>query len=425
MVAVAFVTGLVLALILQTEGSSPERDPGSRPRASLSGADIARIAKRVERIRRLRFTRPVQPLFLDRAKAGALLNAATRRSPGRLRSDEEALELLGLMRPGESLAKALVAVGKEQILGFYDDRRKRLVVVRDETAGRPLLEITLAHELVHALEDQRFGLRERGGADDASLAESALAEGTATDVMLEYARRYFGAGDALSLLASASRTTTKLPAYVEQSLLFPYEAGLRFVEALRGGSGSWRAVDMVLRGRRPRSAEQILHPEKYVADERPVAVAVPDVGRALGSDWRRVGVSSVGEFDLRALFEIVGRDPDEAAAAGWGGGQFALWRKGGFEGSPCAAPCIARDVGAMRIAWDSGTDRAVAGEALGRSFEKGLGARRLSGAAGVELWSSRGGVIGLASAGTETDVVLAPTPSLAAAALERLTAERT
>jgi hypothetical protein len=289
-----------------------------------------------------------------------------------------------------------------------------------------LLEITLAHELVHALEDQRFGLRERGeGADDASLAASALAEGTATDVMLEYARRYFGAGDALALLGTASRTSTKLPAYVEMSLLFPYEAGLRFVEALRGGSGSWRAIDAVLRGRRPRSAEQILHPDKYLGDERPVSVTLPDVGHALGTGWRRAGVSSVGEFDLRALFEVVGGGPDEAAAAGWGGGRFALWRKGGFGGRSCAPPCIARDVGAMRIAWDSETDRAVAGEALSRSFEKGLGARRLSGAASVELWSSRGGVIGLASGGTETDIVLAPDPSLAASALERLTAEGT
>ena len=45
------------------------------------------------------------------------------------------------------------------MLGFYDERTKRLVVVRDRRASRPLLEITLAHELVHALEDQRFGLR--------------------------------------------------------------------------------------------------------------------------------------------------------------------------------------------------------------------------------------------------------------------------
>ena len=42
--------------------------------------------------------------------------------------------------------------------GFYDDRSKRLVVIREPGATRPLLEITLAHELVHALEDQRFGL---------------------------------------------------------------------------------------------------------------------------------------------------------------------------------------------------------------------------------------------------------------------------
>ena len=415
---------IAIALILQAGDSASS--PAARPTTSLSKAQIARIARRVERIRHLHFVRPVEPRFLDRSRAAALLNAATRRSPARLRSDEEALFLLGLMKPGESLAKALTAVGKEQILGFYDDRSKRLVVVRDQTAGRPLLEITLAHELVHALEDQRFGLRKPGGeTDDASLAESALAEGTATEVMLEYARRYFGAGDALSLLASTSRTSTKLPAYVEQSLLFPYEAGLAFVEALRGGRGGWRGVDAVLRGRRPSSVEQILHPDKYVIDERPARVTVPDLGRALGPGWQPVGISSVGEFDLRAIFDIVGGSPDEAAAAGWGGGRFVLWRRGGFTGASCAAPCIARDVGAMRLEWDTKTDQAVGSAALSRAIVKGLRGRRLGVAPGVRLWSSRGGVIGLAGGGRETDLVFAPSASRAAAVLAKLTADGT
>ena len=323
--------GLSLLLQVTDSGDRARSGPATSAAASLSAAQIALIAKRVERIRQLRFIRPVKPLFLDPRAAGRLLNKETMREYPltRQRSDEESLKLIGLMRPRESLSKALATVGNEEILGFYDDRSKRLVVVRDQTAGRPLLEITLAHELVHALEDQRFGLHTRGkGTDDTALGESALAEGDATEVMVEYARQYFRIGDALSLLASASRTNTKLPAYVEKSLLFPYVAGLSFVEALRGQSGSWHAIDKVLRHRRPISAEQILHPDKYVADEKPVPVKLPDLARALGGAWRRVGVSSVGEFDLRAIFEIVGGSPDDSAAAGWGGGRFRALAKG-------------------------------------------------------------------------------------------------
>ena len=416
--AVAFVVGL--SLILQwTDSGSPDRN-GS---ASLSRAKVDLIARRVERIRQLRFTHPVKPRFVDRTDAIRMIDDATTReySPADQRSDEESLKLLGLMRPSENLADALRAIAHEQVLGFYDDRGKRLVVVRDETASRPLLEITLAHELVHALEDQRFGFHARGGlADDRTIAESALAEGTATEVMVEYAQRFFDAGDAFSVLGAASRTTAKLPAYVDASLLFPYEAGLAFVAALRGDSKSWRPVDRVLRSRHPSSAEQVLHLDKYAADEEPAAVAAVDLGSALGPAWRRAGASTVGEFDLRALFEIDGGSPDDAAAAGWGGGTFEFWRKEGLAERGCAAPCVSRDVGVMKLAWDTETDAAVANEALGKAFGKGLEAKRLSGAAGVELWSSRGGTIGLAARRRETDIVLAPTIPLVARVLERV-----
>jgi hypothetical protein len=416
--AVVFVVGLSL-LLQWTDSSSPDE---SGP-ASLSEAQVARIARRVERIRHLRFVHPVKPLFVDREKAVRMVDEATSRDYSRAeeRSDEESLKLLGLMRPSESLAGALRAIGSEQILGFYDHRSRRLVVVRDETASRPLLEITLAHELVHALEDQRFGFHTQGGlTDDRALGESALAEGTATEVMVEYAQRFFDAGDAFSALGAASRTTAKLPAYVDASLLFPYEAGLAFVEALRGDSKSWRPVDKVLRFRHPSSAEQVLHLDKYAANETPVPVRAADLGPALGPTWRRTGASSVGEFDLRALFEIAGGSPDDAAAAGWDGGRFELWRKNVVDDPGCAAPCISRDVGVMKLAWDTETDRAVADEALGKAFEKGLKAKRLSAAAGVELWSSRGGTIGLADGKKETDIVLAPTAPLVARVLERV-----
>jgi hypothetical protein len=418
-VLAAVALTIVVALVLQS--STP--DAGGDREASLSAAQVAVIAKRVESIRQLRFAHLVKPVFLARKEVVRIFSEALEREypPREQRSDEESLKLLGLMRPSERLGKALAAVGSEQVLGFYDDERKRLVVVRDPTAARPLLEITLAHELVHALEDQRFGFHVRKRAsDDSALAESALAEGSATEVMIEYARRYFGAVDALGALASTSGATTKLPPYVEKSLLFPYEAGLRFVEAIRGESGSWRALDGVLRHRRPSSAEQILHPAKYAADERPVRVGLRDLGPSLGRGWQRVGISSVGEFDLRALFEIVGGAPDDAAAAGWGGGRFALWRKDGFRAPACSAPCTGRDVGAMRLAWDSDSDRSVADEAMATALVKGLRAKRIGGAAGITFWSSRGGAIALAGAGRRTSLVFAPEIGLVARLLARL-----
>ena len=410
---IAAVVG-VIAMAIALDRQAPYRPPVSRPApAALTARDVSRIARRVERLRRLRFARPVRPLFVGRAKAVRMQASETAKDypPSRRRADEESLKLLGLMRPADSLAGAVSAIEREQVLGFYDPRSKRLVVVRDRSAGQPLLEITLAHELVHALEDQRFGLHERAGpSDDAGLAESALSEGTATTVMVEYALRYFGLGDALELFESTG-DDTKLPAYIDDALLFPYEQGLDFVDAFRGGGSSWKALDNVIRLRPPATAEQIIHPAKYATGELPARIRLPDLGAALGPGWRRLGGSSVGEFDLREIFKILVRSPDRQAAGGWNGGRFELWRR---EGQPCAAPCVVRDVGFMSLAWDTTVDRAQAERALARAFERGLDARRIGHGASIRMWSSRGGVIGLRGAGKRTRVVLAPDRQIAA-----------
>jgi hypothetical protein len=415
----------VIAVSLVLDGQEPyhqppdQRPPPAAP-ASLSAADVARIASRVERIRQLRFEHPVRPLFVGREEGIRLEQAGNGRNhtPDTQAGDEEALKLLGLLRPQDSLGRSLTAIEREQVLGFYDDRRKRLVVVRDRTASRPLLEITLAHELTHALEDQRFGLRSRGTNDDAALARSALAEGSATVVMAEYAVRYFGIADALALFDAAAAGDTKLPKYVEDALLFPYEQGAEFVQAFRADAGSWKALDNVIRFRRPATAEQVIHPDKYAIDERAVPIPMPDLGLALGPSWRRLTVSSVGEVDLREIFKILGGAPDPGAAAGWGGGRFELWGRGDPGG--CRAPCVSRDVGAMLLAWDSARDRRAGEKALSKAFEKGLRARKAGRRPVARLWSSRGGTIALGGSGRRSAIVLAPDPGTAARVLAQV-----
>jgi hypothetical protein len=407
-VLAAVAAVIVLALVLDSQDLPRSARPAAPRPASLTGADVTRIARRVERIRQIRFRRPVTPLFVGRAQAVRMIEEGTQQQypASRQRGDEEALKLLGLLRPSDSLARAFAAIDREQILGFYDDRRKRLVVVRDQHASRPLLEITLAHELTHALEDQRFGLDEGSDPnDDTALAHSALAEGSATDVMLEYGRRYFTVADALAALGSTGQST-RLPTYVEDTLLFPYLQGLRFVQTFRGSSGSWKAIDNVLRFRRPATEEQVLHTAKYATGERGAAIRMPDLGLVLGGGWQRMNASSVGELDLRELFKIVGGRADDAAAAGWGGGRFELWRRG--SASDCPAPCVSRDAGVLSLAWDTEPDRREAERALAAAFERGLRARKPVQRGGTREWSSRGGVIAMSGSRKLTEVVFAP-----------------
>ena len=120
-------------------------------------------------------------------------------------------------------------------------------------------------------------------------------------------------------------------------------------------------------------------------------------------------------LDLRELFAIVGRARDDAAAAGWDGGRFELWRRS--SGGACASPCVARDAGALVLSWDSRGDRRSAERALEAAFPKGLRARKLGGRGGVRLWSSRGGVIAMSGAGVRTGVAFAPDARTAARVL--------
>jgi hypothetical protein len=395
-------------------GKPTKPDAGKQARI-----DVEPIIHRVERLRGLRFRKSLKVEFLSPAQAQAVFLRRSKQeySDTQQRIDEEVLKLLGLLAPSVDLAKTLAAVADEQVLGFYDDRTKRLVVIRKPADSRGLLEITLSHELVHALEDQHFDFNAEGGfTDDESTAETALIEGTATALMTDYAGRYLKPADLVDVLGSVSGTETKLPKFIERSLLFPYIEGEKFVTTFREG-GSWKAIDKVYELRHPSSTEQIMHPEKYAIDERPVRVRVGDVARRLGEDWVRLDSSGVGEYDLRLLFRQVGEVNPTTAAAGWGGGRLELWRLKTSGKPKCPAPCIARDVAVMRLAWDTRADRLEGERALQQVFERGLRGKPVSTEGGVRLWSSRGGAIGMLSSDRTSTVVFAPTAQLAARAL--------
>jgi hypothetical protein len=403
---------LVVALAVVLDLTS---DPRARAGARLSATDVQRIATRVERLRGLRFERPARPVFMDRDEAVELLRETARNEyPDReQRIDEEGLKLLGLLRPSVDLGEVTARVGEEQVLGFYDDRSRRLVVIRDAGATRPMLEVTLAHELVHALEDQRFGLDlPEGVPNDSVLAEAALAEGTATVLMVEYADRYLSLGETLELASIPD--SPGLPPLVEKLLLFPYLEGAKFVGALRGRRGKWDAVNAIYRFRRPRSSEQVLHPDSFAADDRPQRIATARLGPALGPGWRRLRATTLGEYDLRLLIDLGGGTRPTAGAEGWDGGRYELWRRSGGE---CPAPCIARDVAFLGMRWDSPRDRREAQAQLARVVEKSLRGRRLRGSGDSRWWASRGGTIAMRGRGLSTTVVFAPDRRLAALAL--------
>jgi hypothetical protein len=76
----------------------------------------------------------------------------------------------------------------------------------------------------------------------------------------------------------------------------------------------------------PQSTEQILHPEKYLANEQPIELAAVALTETLGADWQIIADDVLGEWHtdllLSANVDDQQRIPAEAArsaARGWGG----------------------------------------------------------------------------------------------------------
>jgi len=350
---------------------------GGAPRhpAGVPARHVALIERRVERLRGLRFLHPVPVAVVSAAAARRAGLEDFRRSEPRAReaADEEELKLLALIGPRESLRAIAASVYGEQVAGFYDPRRRRLALVR----GAGVDDLTLAHELTHALEDQHFDLDrlQSSASGDAAAGVQGLVEGDAMEVEERYAMRYPGAlsfGQAMSALGQVAGATP-LPGAVERELLFPYTAGLRYVGALVAAGHGWRLVNEALRGRPPRSTAEVIDPRRWLRHERPAAVGLP---RGPGRGWRRLSQSTFGEADLRELLRPAAGGAGAAVlAATWRGGREALWRRGPLPDASCAAPCRRRDVLVIAVRAGDAAGRRGLAAALGAWVQVGLHGR--------------------------------------------------
>ncbi len=215
----------------------------------------------------------------------------------------------------------------EQIAGFYDPETDEFVVVSaDETFGAAE-QVTHAHEFVHALQDQHYALDMLDNDDlsaDESMALRALAEGEATFVQTQYALS--GAVDVGELLAEGTNLETPVldnaPPIFSESLLFPYLTGSEFVTALHEEDG-FNAVAYAWTNL-PKSTEQIIHPDRFLADDFPQEVELPEFD--FGSAWVLADEDVLGEAMLRQyLGQQLNADQVETAATGWGGDRYAVY----------------------------------------------------------------------------------------------------
>jgi hypothetical protein len=325
---------------------------------------------------------------------------------GRADADARLLIALDLLPPGTSLRELRARLLEDNVAGFYDERpgRKKLYAVSEDRTMTPSNQIVLAHELRHALQDQYIDVHRTvpdsiGDFDDRRVAFMALLEGDATMVMERFLMQRLGVPPSTAPvdLPAAGFVASSLPGVppvLRDHLIVPYLAGRDFVRALHE-RGGWPAVRKAWTDP-PRSTEQVLHPEKYLAREEPRPVS----GHAAPAGGRLIQEGVLGEALTRTLLG----DGSDAAAAGWGGDLYQVWDVGG------------RTLVVWRTEWDTAAEGREFHDSAVRRFTRSHGkARRLHDA---DLFGRGGWNVGIAAAGARVTLVASDDAGVFNAALE-------
>ena len=164
-----------------------------------------------------------------------------------LRAEELTLKMFGFIPQDFDLAKETVDLVSEQAAAFYDYSKKRLFVL-DSTSEGAEQRVALVHELAHALADQQHPLgkylKKDSPDDDGSTAREAVMEGQATWLTWAYVSQRNGGKAEVSKEMIDKLTDNsapdggdfpvfaKEPLYLRESLVFPYDEGMKFQDAV-------------------------------------------------------------------------------------------------------------------------------------------------------------------------------------------------
>ncbi len=327
----------------------------------------------VEHASGMTFKRPPVVATRTREQLGRYLELKAHADfpPAELRAQSRAYKLMRLIPDTMDLLQTQLELLKQQVLGFYDPDSSALFVIR---GGDPAyLRVVVAHELVHALQDQYTRLNailKLRRHNDRQMAGQAVMEGQATvagivamqpQVTLEQLGQVFEqAQQSLNGGANTSGVPgmaafTNAPRILREDLVFPYYGGAQFII----GFDTRRTSDTAepFGAAMPISTEQIMHPSKYTSHDVPRTIAIATLpGDTLVYD------DDFGEFDMKVALETWGVSEDDAAqaASGWNGDRYALF--GSRAGSAlvwAAAFDTPEDAAeferALRRGWDQAT----------------------------------------------------------------------
>lgn len=249
----------------------------------------------------------------------------------------------------------------------------------------PSAEATFVHELTHVWQPDLV----YSPAFDTDKAHAALAEGDASymsDYFLAQYKAQFIPADSLKIdLLSYLIDIPSLnalhptPATVNKLNWFPYVEGKTYVTALIQ-NGSWTRLNQAYeQAYTPTTTEQILHPEKYFANESSnqiISTRVSDSAWTIIKTSRGQNSESYGEYFIQIMLDnwLKGTNQEaHNAAAGWAADIFTYYEKDNDF------------LFTWNIEWDTADDAAQFNQAFLKMMSY-TGASSL----GVNQWSTNG-----------------------------------
>jgi len=214
----------------------------------------------------------------------------------------------------------------------------KIYVVEDNfrLTKKDSVKSTFVHELTHILQKE-YSMPERPSTFDGDKARASLTEGDATLMADTFENNGVvptlwsvtpDDGKSLSIpivLVFSDEIQPDLPDTIDKINRFPYHYGVEFVKALYANeNGGWEAVEKAYENP-PNTTEQIMHPEKYFAQEDAQPVEAP----LITGEWNLTKSERFGEyFILVMLNNWISETEAEQAAEGWGGDNLAYYERG-------------------------------------------------------------------------------------------------
>jgi hypothetical protein len=270
----------------------------------------------------------------EEVKGYLLATINTKIPQSRLIAESTVYKAFGFLPKDFNYEKGLVDLYLDQLGGYYDPDKNYYVMA---SWIPDILQTSVAvHELTHALQDQHFNLNNFIKQDDYSsdelMARSALVEGDATAVMMDYSYKLIGQpplsekDNVSGIILQNSLGTMLMPGLAQVPLslklilMFPYSSGLRLAhEGLK--KGGYEQLNKMFSAP-PRSTEEVLHPEMYF-DPNP---SFKKINLSAGEGQKMLFADTLGEFSLSALMATHEENKTKVgvASSGWGGDRVIL-----------------------------------------------------------------------------------------------------